>query len=121
LLPKVKIDRRRLSKVFVNLIENAIQHSPTAGVVKIEARQVSDGNNEWIQCLIKDSGSGIAAEDLPRLFEPFFSKRRGGTGLGLAIAQRIMQEHGGKLVATNNPDGGACMIASFPLTTEEDS
>jgi signal transduction histidine kinase len=44
LLPKVKIDRRRLSKVFVNLIENAIQHSPTAGVVKIEARQVSDGN-----------------------------------------------------------------------------
>ena len=121
LLPKVKIDRRRLSKVFVNLIENAIQHSPTAGVVKIEAGRVSDGNNEWVQCLVKDSGSGIAAEDLPRLFEPFFSKRRGGTGLGLAIAHRIMQEHGGKLVATNNPEGGACMIASFPLTTEEDS
>jgi PAS domain S-box-containing protein len=121
LLPKVKIDRRRLSKVFVNLIENAIQHSPTAGVVKIEARRVSDGDNEWIQCSVKDSGSGIAAEDLPRLFEPFFSKRRGGTGLGLAIAQRIMQEHGGKMVATNNPEGGACMIASFPLTTEEDS
>jgi len=121
LLPKVKIDRRRLSKVFVNLIENAIQHSPTAGVVKIEAGRVSDGNNEWVQCLVKDSGSGIAAEDLPRLFEPFFSKRRGGTGLGLAIAHRIMQEHGGKLVATNNPEGGACMIASFPLATEEDS
>ena len=120
-LPRVKIDRRRLSKVFVNLIENAIQHSPTAGVVKIEVRQVSEGKNEWIQCSVKDSGAGIAAEDLPRLFEPFFSKRRGGTGLGLAIAQRIMQEHSGKLVATNNPEGGACMIASFPLTTEEDS
>jgi PAS domain S-box-containing protein len=121
LLPQVRIDRRRLSKVFVNLIENAIQHSPTAGVVKIEARPVSDGKQEWIQCSVKDSGSGIAAEDLPRIFEPFFSKRRGGTGLGLAIAQRIMQEHGGKLVATNNPEGGACMIASFPLATEEDS
>jgi len=121
LLPRVKIDRRRLSKVFVNLIENAIQHSPTAGVVKIEGRPVSDGKQEWIQCSVKDSGSGIAAEDLPRLFEPFFSKRRGGTGLGLAIAHRIMQEHGGKLIATNNPEGGACMIASFPLTTEEGS
>ena len=121
LLPRIKIDRRRLSKVFVNLIENAIQHSPTGGVVKIEGRRVSDGKQEWIQCSVKDCGRGIAAEDLPRLFEPFFSKRRGGTGLGLAIAQRIMQEHGGKLLATNNPEGGACMIASFPLTTEEDS
>jgi len=121
LLPRIKIDRRRLSKVFVNLIENAIQHSPTNGVVKIEGRRVSDGKQEWIQCSVKDLGSGISPEDLPRLFEPFFSKRRGGTGLGLAIAQRIMQEHGGKLVATNNPEGGACMIASFPLTTEDDS
>ena len=121
LLPRVKLDRRRLSKVFVNLIENAIQHSPTGGVVKIEGRRVSDGKHEWIQCSVKDFGSGISAEDLPRLFEPFFSKRRGGTGLGLAIAQRIMQEHGGKLVATNNHEGGACMIASFPLPTEGDS
>ncbi|HKG96931.1 MAG TPA: ATP-binding protein, partial [Pyrinomonadaceae bacterium] len=58
------------------------------------------------------------AEDLPKIFEPFFSKRRGGTGLGLAIAQRIMQEHGGKLIAGNNPEGGACMIARFPIPVE---
>lgn len=120
-LPTIKTDRRRLSKVFVNLIENAIQHSPTGGVVRIEGRLVSDGKQDWIQCCVKDAGRGIAAEDLPRIFEPFFSKRRGGTGLGLAIAQRIMQEQGGKLIATNNPEGGACMIASFLLTSEEDS
>ena len=60
-------------------------------------------------------------EDLPKIFEPFFSKRRGGTGLGLAIAQRIMQEHGGKLIAGNNPDGGACMIARFPIPAEGES
>ncbi len=59
-------------------------------------------------------------EDMPKIFEPFFSKRRGGTGLGLAIAQRIMQEHGGKLIAGNNPDGGACMIARFPIPAEGD-
>ncbi|HET9525311.1 MAG TPA: ATP-binding protein, partial [Pyrinomonadaceae bacterium] len=120
-LPKIRIDRRRLSKVFVNLIENAIQHSPAKGVVRIEAQRVSDGGHEWVQCAIKDSGAGILAEDLPKIFEPFFSKRRGGTGLGLAIAQRIMQEHGGKLIAGNNPTGGACMIARFPTPTEEDS
>ena len=120
-LPKIRIDRRRLSKVFVNLIENAIQHSPQKGSVTIEAERISDGNHEWVQCAIRDRGAGIAAEDLPKIFEPFFSKRRGGTGLGLAIAQRIMQEHGGKLIAGNNPEGGACMIARFPIPAEGDS
>ena len=120
-LPKIRIDRRRLSKVFVNLIENAIQHSPPQGMVVIEAQKISDANNDWVQCAIRDSGKGILDEDLPKIFEPFFSKRRGGTGLGLAIAQRIMQEHGGKLIAGNNPEGGACMIARFPIPAEGDS
>lgn len=120
-LPKVRIDRRRLSKVFVNLIENSIQHSPKNGTVTIEAHKISDGKNEWVQCAIKDSGAGILPEDLSRIFEPFFSKRRGGTGLGLAIAHRIMQEHGGKLIAGNNPEGGACMMARFPIPAEGDS
>ena len=118
-LPKIRIDRRRLSKVFVNLIENAIQHSPQGGVVIVEARRVSDSGHDWVQCAIKDSGAGILEQDIPKIFEPFFSKRRGGTGLGLAIAHRIMQEHGGKLIAGNNPTGGACMIARFPTPTEE--
>jgi PAS domain S-box-containing protein len=117
-LPKIKIDRRRLSKVFVNLIENAIQHSPAKTTVVVEADKILDGGHEWVQCAIRDSGPGILAEDMPKIFEPFFSKRRGGTGLGLAIAQRIMQEHGGKLIAGNNPDGGACMIARFPIPAE---
>ncbi len=119
-MPKVKIDRRRLSKVFVNLIENAIQHSPQKSTVTVEVRKITDGM-EWVQCAIKDSGAGILQEDLPKIFEPFFSKRRGGTGLGLAIAHRIMQEHGGKLIAGNNPEGGACMIARFPVPVEGDS
>jgi len=119
-LPKIKIDRRRLSKVFVNLIENAIQHSPSQTTVSVEACKVVDGGQEWVQCAIRDSGPGILAEDMSRIFEPFFSKRRGGTGLGLAIAHRIMQEHGGKLIAGNNPDGGACMMARFPIPAEGD-
>jgi PAS domain S-box-containing protein len=120
-LPKIRIDRRRLSKVFVNLIENAIQHSPSNSVVTVEARRVIEGNNDWVQCSIKDSGPGILQQDIPKIFEPFFSKRRGGTGLGLAIAHRIMQEHGGRLIAGNNPNGGACMIAKFPTPIEGDA
>ena len=120
-LPKIRIDRRRLSKVFVNLIENAIQHSPQKSSVTVEAAKIVDGNQEWVECAIRDSGAGILAEDLPKIFEPFFSKRRGGTGLGLAIAQRIMQEHGGKLIAGNNPEGGAFMIARFPIPVEGDA
>ena len=119
-LPKIRIDRRRLSKVFVNLIQNAIQHSPQQSSVTIEVGKINDGNNEWVQCAIKDSGKGIPEEEMLKIFEPFFSKRRGGTGLGLAIAQRIMQEHGGKLIAGNNPGGGACMMARFPIPSEGD-
>ncbi len=117
-LPRIMVDRRRLSRVFINLIENAIQHSPSNGRVTVEAYMTSEGGQEWIECAIKDLGPGIQDEDLPKIFEPFFSKRRGGTGLGLAIAQKTMEAHGGKLVASNNPEGGACMIASFPLPSD---
>ena len=114
-IPAVLVDRRRLSKVFVNLIENAIQHSPPGETVRIEAAETLEGNQVWLDCAVKDSGGGVLPEDAKAIFEPFFSKRRGGTGLGLAIAKKIMEEHGGKLIAGNNPEGGACMIARFPV------
>ena len=114
-IPPVLVDRRRLSKVFVNLIENAIQHSPPGQTVRIEATECREGNQLWLDCAVKDSGGGVLPEDTKAIFEPFFSKRRGGTGLGLAIAKKIMEEHGGKLIAGNNPEGGACMIARFPV------
>ena len=117
-LPRILVDRRRLSRVFINLIGNAIQHSPQGGRVVVEAYKTSEGHQEWIECAIKDVGPGIQEEDLPKIFEPFFSNRRGGTGLGLAIAQKTMEEHGGKLLASNNPEGGACMVAKFPLPKE---
>lgn len=119
-LPKIRIDRRRLSKVFVNLIENAIQHSPHGGTVTVEVRRISDSKQDRVECAIRDAGPGILEQDFPRIFEPFFSKRRGGTGLGLAIAQRIMEEHGGTLIAGNNPTVGACMMARFPIPPEGD-
>ena len=118
-LPPLMVDRRRLSKVFVNLIENGIQHSNPGGTVIVTAHIFEEGQQHWLDCLVKDCGNGIQEEDMPMIFEPFFSRRRGGTGLGLAIAHRIMTEHGGKLLAANNPNGGACMTARFPLRMPE--
>ena len=117
-LPKLRIDRRRLLKVFVNLIENAIHHSPPGGIVTVDAKRLTEGEQDWIECTVKDVGPGIMDTDMSRIFEPFFSKRRGGTGLGLAIAHRIMDEHGGQLFAGNNSEGGACMTTRFPIETE---
>ena len=119
-LPMIRIDRRRLSKVFVNLIENAIQHSPNGGTVNVQAKRISEGKLDWVECAVRDTGTGILPQDMPKIFEPFFSKRRGGTGLGLAIAHRIMEKHGGKLIAGNNPDCGACMIVRFPVPATGD-
>lgn len=120
-LPLLLIDRRRLSKVFVNLIENAIQHSLPGGRVCVEAEPVYENNQQWIDYIVKDSGPGISEQDLPQIFEPFFSKRRGGTGLGLAIADRIMGEHRGRLIARNGPESGAWMIARFPIPQPEEA
>jgi PAS domain S-box-containing protein len=111
-LPSVKMDRKRLVQVFQNLLQNAIQHSPAGGVVVVETEQ--DTESPWIILRVNDSGVGFPPEDLLRVFEPFYSRRRGGTGLGLAIVQRIVEEHGGTIVAANRRQGGAAVIVRLP-------
>jgi signal transduction histidine kinase len=88
--------------------------------VSVEACEVHEPQQHWIDCSVNDCGPGILDEDKSKIFEPFFSKRRGGTGLGLAIADRIMGEHGGKLIAGNNARGGACLTARFPMPHQEE-
>lgn len=112
-LPPVLMDRRRLLQVFQNLIENAIQHSPRGGVVAVAAKVLVEEGRPWIDCTIMDSGPGFREEDLPRIFEPFYTKRREGTGLGLSIVQRIVEEHGGRIGAGNRPEGGALVTVRF--------
>lgn len=114
-LPPIPMDRTRLARVFENLLENAIQHSPSGGVVTVESRAVRDDARAWTECRIADSGPGIPADDLPRIFEPFFSRRAGGTGLGLAIVARVVEEHGGTVSAANRPDVGTVVTVRLPL------
>ena len=111
----VRMDRERLLQVFQNLIENAIQHSPPGASVTVEADELCEEGQNWFRYEIKDSGPGFSQDDLPRIFEPFFTRRPGGTGLGLSIVQRIMEEHGGRISADNRPEGGAIIAVRFPL------
>jgi PAS domain S-box-containing protein len=106
-VPPVLADRVRMTQVLQNLIENAAHYSPRGGWVEVSLALTHDGEDEWVECAVRDSGPGFAAEDLEQLFEPFFTRRRGGTGLGLSIVQRIVYDHGGDVFARNHPEGGA--------------
>lgn len=109
------MDGNRLGHAFENLVINAIQHSRPQQRVLVTAHPVSEGGREWIECSVRDRGPGFEPTDLPRIFEPFFTKRRGGTGLGLSIVQRVVDEHGGTIDAGNASDGGAVVTIRFPI------
>ena len=112
------MDRRRLLQVFQNLLDNAVRHAPAKSVVSVEAEGMQADGEAWIDCRVKDEGPGFRSEDLPRVFEPFFTRRRGGTGLGLSIVQRIVEDHGGRIFAGNRADGGAVLTVRLPVAAE---
>jgi PAS domain S-box-containing protein len=116
--PQLEMDASRMEQVLVNLVMNAIQHSPRGGTVHVEARLAS-GPSPALELSVEDAGAGLAASDLPHLFEPFFSRRKGGTGLGLSIVQRIVEAHGGRIVAANRGSGGAEFTLSIPAAVSE--
>jgi signal transduction histidine kinase len=112
-LPRLVVDRSRIVQIFQNLLENAIQHSQSGERVVIRAQAAGE---DLVRFAVEDSGPGFRAADLDRLFEPFFTRRRGGTGLGLSIVQRIAEQHGGEVVAANRPGGGAVMTVTLPVS-----
>ena len=114
-LPKVMADEARLEQVLVNIIHNAIKFTPSGGRISISA----NARDNDIIISVKDTGVGIPADDLPRIFERFYkadkSRSGGGTGLGLAIAKHIVEAHGGKIWAESVEGKGSTFNFTLPL------
>jgi signal transduction histidine kinase len=115
----VEADRERITQVLYNLLDNAIKFSEE-GIISVAKRKRNNKDNgdakEVIEISVKDTGSGIHPEIMPKLFSKFASKSFSGTGLGLYISKGIVEAHGGRIWAENNPDGkGASFSFSLPL------
>ena len=117
-LPNAMIDEEQLKRVFVNLIENAIEAFDKNQTEKrISVKTYYDKARDLIVSEVSDNAKGIAPIDLQKLFQPYFSTKGRGTGLGLAIVQRIVSEHRGKIRVANNSTKGAKFIVELPLST----
>jgi PAS domain S-box-containing protein len=117
-LAALSLDALRMQQVLENLITNAIQHSPRGGTVRVVAHGLLEPPRESVECRVEDEGAGLPEADVERIFEPFFSHREGGTGLGLSIVQRIVEAHGGRIVAANRSSGGAVFSLTLPRASD---
>jgi signal transduction histidine kinase len=108
-----RADREKLRHVIVNLIENALDALAAAPAPRRLALRLA-GANGSATLRVSDSGAGVPAEALPRLFEPFFSLKPGGTGLGLSIARRTVEAHGGDIAAECAPGTGMTFRVTLP-------
>lgn len=117
-LPPLFLDATRISQVAANLLENAILHTPDGGAVTVTAGQ-DTANELW--AAVQDSGPGIAAADLPHIFDRFYrvdpsrARSTGGVGLGLTIARQLIAAHGGRIHAASQPGQGATFTFILPL------
>lgn len=114
-LPALQIDGARVEQALENLLANAIQHAPAGSVVRVGGLLDTTGREPRVRCTVEDEGPGLPATSLERIFEPFFSQRKGGTGLGLSIVQRVAEAHGGDVTAENRPGAGACFTLLLPV------
>jgi two-component system phosphate regulon sensor histidine kinase PhoR len=115
----VYADRTALEQILLNLVENALRHTPEGGRVAIETAPADDG----VEVIVSDTGTGIPPEHLPRIFERFYradagrSRESGGTGLGLAIVKHLVEAHDGSVRAESTVGAGTTIRIFFPTVT----
>ncbi|GFO54273.1 PAS domain-containing sensor histidine kinase [Geomonas sp. Red276] len=111
-LPKIMLDRDQIKRVLINLLDNAV--AAIEGEGEIEISSAFDPVLKMATFTVSDTGHGISAEDRPRLFEPYFSRKKSGTGLGLAIVNTIITDHHGFIRAKENIPQGSRFIIELP-------
>jgi nitrogen fixation/metabolism regulation signal transduction histidine kinase len=114
---EVRADSRMLRQALLNLLRNACEAIPQGKTDRRVTTRTSietEQGKHWATISIQDTGDGIAATDLAKIFIPFFTTKTGGHGIGLALAHRVITEHGGTLTVANNPGGGASFTIRLP-------
>lgn len=122
---RICADRAQLGQVLLNLIINACDamsgDGKAGGTLTVGTEPLRKGGSDWVCVTVSDTGSGIAPQHLPRIFEPFFSTKggpgqgqRGGTGLGLSVSQRIVASHGGTMEVRSSLGSGTTFALCFP-------
>ena len=110
-LPPVAADEHQLRQALLNLLRNAAEAMRDGGRLTLSATRLTDAiDGRAVELRIADTGQGIAAEHLPKIFDPFFSTKEGGTGLGLALTQQIVVEHGGTIEVRSERGRGTTFV-----------
>ena len=114
-------DEALLRQALLNLVRNAAEAARDAGQtpkITLSGTVEELGGRKWQRVAIADNGPGIPAQELPKVFLPFYTTKSEGTGLGLAVVQKVALQHGGSIEARNRPGGGAEFLLWLPLRQE---
>ncbi len=128
-IPEILIDQEKIRQALLNILLNAIYAMPEGGELLIKTGYKKSKQNRffklssdeimrngWVEISISDSGQGIPVDIIDKIFDPFFTNKKGGTGLGLSITQNIISEHKGKIKVSNSKYGGAVFTILLPVT-----
>lgn len=110
----LRADKEQMRLMLLNLLLNAVEAVPVGGRVALEAFTSSEREGGGVYVRVLDNGPGIGSEDLEHVFEAYFTRKESGVGLGLALVRRIAEEHGGRAIVMNRPEGGARFEVRFP-------
>ena len=126
-LPELLLEPTAMKEALLHLFRNALEAMPSGGALKVrgQRRSLSAADSlrlppgEYVDLTIQDSGRGITAEDLPRIFDPYFTTKplstQKGTGLGLAVCEAVVESHGGQITAESRPWEGATFRLLLPV------
>ena len=120
-VPLLSLDEERMQEVCDNLLSNAVKFTPEGGTIRVSAALQRNGQGHWVEVRVSDTGKGIPAEDVARVFDKFYQSPyhqqdgHQGTGLGLTIARHIVEAHGGQIWAESPPGVGATFVFTLPI------
>jgi signal transduction histidine kinase len=118
----IRADRDKISRVIMNLVHNAIKFTPRGGQVQVAAS--GEGEGEWVTLAVRDSGPGIPAGEVDRIFDKFHQVKRNrgrggaGSGLGLPISRQLVEMHGGRLTVESALGQGSTFTVVLPLSAQ---